>query len=103
LKRFPLPYVKRFEYLEKCYINIKKSFNFLSHSRCINIGPDFQAELPDLIVGREHDERPEEAVREELLWKPWAELEENDTLLQHGNKTKYSNDHKASGFLKHYS
>ncbi|XP_039515668.1 uncharacterized protein si:dkey-19b23.10 [Pimephales promelas] len=51
--------------------------------RCINIGPDFQAELPDLIVGREHDERPEEAVREELLWKPWAELEENDTLLQH--------------------
>lgn len=51
--------------------------------RCINIGPDFQAELPDLIVGREHEECPEEAVREELLWKPWAELEENDTLLQH--------------------
>ncbi|CAM4515535.1 unnamed protein product [Leuciscus chuanchicus] len=51
--------------------------------RFINIGPDFQAELPDLIVGREHEECPEEAVREELLWKPWAELEENDTLLQH--------------------
>ncbi|XP_056125618.1 uncharacterized protein si:dkey-19b23.10 [Rhinichthys klamathensis goyatoka] len=51
--------------------------------RCINIGPDFQAELPDVIVGREHEECPEEAVREELLWKPWAELEENDTLLQH--------------------
>ncbi|XP_077083797.1 uncharacterized protein LOC143736901 [Siphateles boraxobius] len=50
---------------------------------CINIGPDFQAELPDLIVRREHEECPEEEVREELLWKPWAELEENDTLLQH--------------------
>ncbi|TRY94224.1 hypothetical protein DNTS_028570 [Danionella cerebrum] len=46
----------------------------------INTGPEYQAELPDLIsVEGRHTE---ELVREELLWKPWAELEENETLLQ---------------------
>ncbi|XP_057182962.1 uncharacterized protein si:dkey-19b23.10 isoform X3 [Triplophysa rosa] len=47
--------------------------------RSINIGPDFQAELPDLL----EELWPDEPVREELLWKPWPELEQSDTILQH--------------------
>ncbi|XP_056318748.1 uncharacterized protein si:dkey-19b23.10 [Danio aesculapii] len=51
--------------------------------RCINIGPEYQAELPDLVAESEHSMHSEEPVREELLWKPWVELEEHDILLQH--------------------
>ncbi|KAA0723071.1 Transcriptional-regulating factor 1 [Triplophysa tibetana] len=50
----------------------------VSH-RSINIGLDFQAELPDLL----EEIWPEEPVKEELLWKPWEELEQSDNVLQH--------------------
>lgn len=50
----------------------------------MNIGPEFQAEIPDLLEPEEIELWPEEPLREELLWKPWAELEENDYLLQQG-------------------
>ncbi|KAK1797099.1 hypothetical protein P4O66_008488 [Electrophorus voltai] len=49
----------------------------------VNIGTEFQAELPDLLEREELEVWPKEPLREELLWKPWAELEENDVLQEH--------------------
>lgn len=54
----------------------------------MNIGPEFQAEIPDLLEQEQIDLWSEEPLREELLWKPWAELEGNDDLLEQG---KYLN------------
>lgn len=54
----------------------------------MNIGPEFQAELPDLIKREESEEWPEESQHEELLWKPWAELKENDALQERGKNRK---------------
>ncbi|XP_036451950.1 transcriptional-regulating factor 1 [Colossoma macropomum] len=51
--------------------------------RYVNIGPEFQANLPDLLEREELEEWPEEPLREELLWKPWAELEESDVIQEH--------------------
>ncbi|KAL6490671.1 hypothetical protein MHYP_G00010160 [Metynnis hypsauchen] len=50
--------------------------------RCMNIGPEFQANLPDLLEREELEEWPEEPLREVLLWKPWAELEESDVIQE---------------------
>ncbi|XP_066537741.1 transcriptional-regulating factor 1 [Hoplias malabaricus] len=55
-----------------------------AHQRpCVNIGPDFQAELPDVLETEEHDQWSDEPLWEELLWKPWRELEESDVLQEH--------------------
>ncbi|KAM6960383.1 uncharacterized protein LKV04_021949 [Tautogolabrus adspersus] len=44
----------------------------------VNVGRDFQAELPPCFVDREGSEvwsAEEESLREQLLWKPWGMLE----------------------------
>ncbi|XP_028839794.1 uncharacterized protein LOC114792632 isoform X2 [Denticeps clupeoides] len=52
--------------------------------RGINIGAEFQAELPVFLKREELEVRfgPEEAVREQLLWKPLEELDSNTTLQE---------------------
>ncbi|KAG7330233.1 hypothetical protein KOW79_006455 [Hemibagrus wyckioides] len=50
--------------------------------RHVNIGPEFQAEIPDLLEQEEIELQSQEPLQEELLWKPWAELERNDNLLE---------------------
>uniref|UniRef100_W5KVD0 Si:dkey-19b23.10 n=1 Tax=Astyanax mexicanus TaxID=7994 RepID=W5KVD0_ASTMX len=52
---------------------------------CVNIGPEFQAELPDLLERGEYEDWLEEPLQEELLWKPWAELEESNVIQEHEN------------------
>ncbi|KAK2860446.1 hypothetical protein Q7C36_004612 [Tachysurus vachellii] len=49
--------------------------------RQVNIGPEFQAQIPDLLEQEEIKLQYQEPLHEELLWKPWAELEGNDDLL----------------------
>ncbi|XP_070849907.1 uncharacterized protein [Chaetodon trifascialis] len=47
---------------------------------CINVGRDFQAELPPCLVGADKAgvrSSEEESPREQLLWKPWDKLEES--------------------------
>ncbi|KAM9335588.1 zinc finger protein 541-like [Symphorus nematophorus] len=49
----------------------------------VNVGPDFQAELPPCVVGGKGSRvrsPKEEPPREQLLWKPWDELEESSNL-----------------------
>lgn len=56
-------------------------------SRCINVGRDFQAELPTCFVGGDGPGvwSPEvELPPEQLLWKPWDELEETTSLEGQG-------------------
>ncbi|KAI4895737.1 hypothetical protein NFI96_024038 [Prochilodus magdalenae] len=53
-----------------------------NRQRCVNIGLEFQADLPDLMEREELEHWPEEPLQEELLWKPWAELEESDVLQE---------------------
>ncbi|XP_076829393.1 uncharacterized protein LOC143475416 [Brachyhypopomus gauderio] len=49
----------------------------------VNIGTEFQAELPDLRDREELEAWPKEPPPEELLWKPWAELGESVVLQEH--------------------
>ncbi|XP_076581255.1 uncharacterized protein LOC143317159 [Chaetodon auriga] len=47
---------------------------------CVNVGRDFQAELPPCLVrgdGSGMWSSEEESPREQLLWKPWDKLEES--------------------------
>lgn len=55
-----------------------------TQKRQVNIGPEFQAEIPDLLEQEEIELSSEEPLWEELLWKPWAELDRNDDLLEQG-------------------
>ncbi|XP_018592506.1 transcriptional-regulating factor 1 [Scleropages formosus] len=48
----------------------------------VNVGPAFQTELPEVRGSMDADMWLEEPPREELLWKPWEELEENDKTLE---------------------
>ncbi|XP_061089421.1 transcriptional-regulating factor 1 [Conger conger] len=46
----------------------------------VNLGPEFQAEVPQLLECRSHDHWPEESPMEQLLWKPWEDLEDSNDL-----------------------
>lgn len=60
------------------------SFTHTHKNRQVNIGPEFQAQIPDLLEQEEIKLQYPEPLQEELLWKPWAELEGNDDLLAQG-------------------
>ncbi|KAJ8338062.1 hypothetical protein SKAU_G00370280 [Synaphobranchus kaupii] len=42
----------------------------------------FQAEVPQFQKCRAHDHWPEESPKEQLLWKPWKDLEESNDLQE---------------------
>lgn len=58
------------------------------HSRYVNIGHEFQAELPPCALTRDGTVRwptEEESPREQLLWKPWPDLEGSANLPDQGD------------------
>ncbi|XP_023650589.2 uncharacterized protein [Paramormyrops kingsleyae] len=48
----------------------------------VNVGPQFQAELPPLRDRVDIDTGPAETPGETLLWKPWVELEESENMQE---------------------
>lgn len=59
-----------------------------SLSRYVNIGHEFQAELPPYGLTRDGTARrptDEESPREQLLWKPWQDLEDRASLQDQGD------------------
>lgn len=73
---------------ERIYLN-DDLFYFFSFplSRHVNVGPDFQAELPECFVkakGLETFPAEEESPSEQLLWKPWDELKESTSSQEKG-------------------
>lgn len=61
---------------------------FFSLTRCVNVGHQFQAELPPPRLVESDvsviDVPVQESSREQLLWKPWEELEESHNLHNQG-------------------
>ncbi|XP_066575134.1 zinc finger protein 541 [Amia ocellicauda] len=53
--------------------------NYTLHPQ-VNVGPGFQAQVPAIQEG--WGAAAEEPPREDLLWQPWPELQESDTLQE---------------------
>ncbi|XP_064185177.1 uncharacterized protein si:dkey-19b23.10 [Anguilla rostrata] len=48
----------------------------------VNVGPEFQADVPQFPECRSYDHWLEESPKEQLLWKPWDDLEESNDLQE---------------------
>lgn len=62
--------------------------SFFCHSRYVNIGQEFQAELPPYALRGDGPTRwlpDEDSPREKLLWKPCQDLEDSANLQDQGD------------------